>query len=80
VAKTAQGLKGRVLKKKFVLPTKSWIFTFFQFIYFLLMVPHDVTLNVIALMNVKFLIFVKKFYKFHSVGVLKQDPPQQKEF
>jgi hypothetical protein len=25
-------------------------------------------------------IFVKKFYKFHGVGVLSQDPDKQKEF
>jgi hypothetical protein len=48
VAKTAQGLKGRVLKKKFVLPIESWIFTFFQK-KFLFMVLHYVTFNVTAL-------------------------------
>jgi hypothetical protein len=31
VAKVAQGLKGRVLRKKFVLPIESWFFTFFTF-------------------------------------------------
>jgi hypothetical protein len=31
VAEIAQGLKGMVLKKKFVLPTKSWFFNFFYF-------------------------------------------------
>jgi hypothetical protein len=30
VAKTAQGLKGKVPKNKFVLPIKSWIFIFFD--------------------------------------------------
>jgi hypothetical protein len=29
VVKTAQGLKGRVLRKKFILPIESWFFTFF---------------------------------------------------
>jgi hypothetical protein len=29
VAETAQGLKGMVLRKKFVLPIKSWFFTSF---------------------------------------------------
>jgi hypothetical protein len=47
VAKTAQGLKGRVLRKKFVLPIESQFFTFFHF-FFLLMVLYDVTFNVIA--------------------------------
>jgi hypothetical protein len=28
----------------------------------------------------KFLIFFKKFYKVHSIEVLRQDPRQQKEF
>jgi hypothetical protein len=45
VAKTAQGLKGRVLRKKFVLPIESWIFTFLH-LFFLLVVLHDVTFNV----------------------------------
>jgi hypothetical protein len=30
-------------------------------------------------LNVKFLIFVEKFYKFHSVGVLRQDPLNKKD-
>jgi hypothetical protein len=47
VAKTAQGLKGRVLRKKFVLPIESWLF-----IIFLLMVLHDVTFNVIATIQI----------------------------
>jgi hypothetical protein len=33
VAETARGLKGRVLRKKFVLPIESWIFTFFHFFF-----------------------------------------------
>jgi hypothetical protein len=49
VAKIALGLKGMVLRKKFVLPIESWFFTFFHFyFYFLLMVPNDVTFNVTA--------------------------------
>jgi hypothetical protein len=31
VAKTTQWLKGRVLRKKLVLPIESWFFTFFFF-------------------------------------------------
>jgi hypothetical protein len=34
VAETAQGLKGRLLKKKFVLPIKFWFFTFFIFHFY----------------------------------------------
>jgi hypothetical protein len=45
VVEIAQGLKGRVLKKKFVLLIKSWFFTFFHF-FFLIMVLHDVIFNV----------------------------------
>jgi hypothetical protein len=48
VAQIAQGLKGMVLKKKFVLPIESWFFTFFHF-FFWLMVLHDVTFNVTAM-------------------------------
>jgi hypothetical protein len=48
VAETAHGLKGRVLKKEFVLPIKSSFFTFFHFL-FLLMVLHDVTFIVTAM-------------------------------
>jgi hypothetical protein len=47
VAETEQGLEGRVLRKKFVLPIESWFFTFFH-LFYLLMVLHDVTLNVTA--------------------------------
>jgi hypothetical protein len=34
VAKIAQGLKGRVLRKKFLLSIKSWIFHFFSLFFF----------------------------------------------
>jgi hypothetical protein len=75
VAKTAQGLKGRILRKKFILPIKSWFFTFFSSLFFILSHgSHRYNLNV------KFLIFFKKFYKVHNVEVLSQDPCQQKEF
>jgi hypothetical protein len=47
VAETTQGLKGRELRKKFVLPIESWFLTFFNF--FLLVVLHDVTFNVTAM-------------------------------
>jgi hypothetical protein len=46
VVEAAQGLKGRVLRKKFVLPIKSWFLTFFHCFFFLLMVLHDVIFNV----------------------------------
>jgi hypothetical protein len=45
VTKIAQGLKGMVLRKKFVLPIESWLFSFFHFL-FLLMVLYDATFNV----------------------------------
>jgi hypothetical protein len=47
VGKIAQDLKGRVLRKEFVLSIESWFFTFFHF-FLLLMVPHVVTFNVTA--------------------------------
>jgi hypothetical protein len=45
----AKRLKGRVPKRKFVLPKESWISTstFFQFL-FLLMVLHDVIFNLVT--------------------------------
>jgi hypothetical protein len=77
VAKIAQGLKGKVLRKKFVLPIESWFFTFFTFFF-----VHDFAWCHLQCdyynLNVKFLIFSKKFYKVHSVEVLSQDPHQQK--
>jgi hypothetical protein len=79
VDKIAQGLKGRVLRKKFVLPIESWFFTFFTF--FLFMVLHDVIFNMTATICMwSFYFYFKKFYKIHSVEVLSQDPHQQKEF
>jgi hypothetical protein len=45
VAKTTQGLKGRVLRIFFVLPIESGYFNFFHF-FFLLVVLHDATFNV----------------------------------
>jgi hypothetical protein len=61
VAETAQGLKGRVLRKNFILPIESWFLTFFHF-YFLLMVLHDVTFNVTATIQIEvFNIFSRNF-------------------
>jgi hypothetical protein len=90
VAETTQGLKGRVLKKKFVLPIESWFFTFFTF--FLFMVLHDVTFNATATIKMcmmspsmrllqskcEVFYFFKKYYKVHSVEVLSQDPINKK--
>jgi hypothetical protein len=45
-AKTAKQLNGRMPIKKFVLFIESWIFTFFQ-ILFLLIVLHDIIFNAI---------------------------------
>jgi hypothetical protein len=62
-------------RKKFVLPIESLFFTFFffahGFVCHLQCDRYD--------LNVKFLIFFKKFYMVHSVEVLSQDPCQQKE-
>jgi hypothetical protein len=45
------------------------------------MVLHDVTFKCDRYnLNVRFLIFFKRFYKVHSIEVLNQDPRQQKEF
>jgi hypothetical protein len=83
VAKTTEGLKGRVPKKKFILPIKSWIFTFFQ-MFFLRKIYHGSTWCNFQCnssnLSVKSLIFFKKIHKFHGVGVLGQYLHQQKEF
>jgi hypothetical protein len=36
--------------------------------------------NLVDPMEQLYMIFLKKFYKFHNVGVLSQDPCQLKEF
>jgi hypothetical protein len=75
---TAQGLKDRVLRKKFDLPIKSWFLNFFYFFFS----AHGFAWCHLQCdcydLNVKFLIFFKKFYKVHSVEVLSQDPRQEK--
>jgi hypothetical protein len=79
VAKTAQGLKGRVLRKKFVFPIISWVFTFFTFF-----LSHGYARCHLQCdhcdLNVEFFISFKKFYKVHNVEVLSEDPCEQKEF
>jgi hypothetical protein len=71
---TAQWLKVRVPKKKFFLPIESWVFIIFLFL-FLLIILHEYHLQCnLFNLNVKSLIAFKKFYKFHGVGVLSQDP------
>jgi hypothetical protein len=67
VAKTAQVLKGKVPKKKFVLPRESWISLFFKF-FFLLMVLYGVIFNLGY--EYKGFEFFKEAYKFHDVGIL----------
>jgi hypothetical protein len=68
-----------VLRIFFVLPIESLFFTSFNFFF----------ANGSALchlqcdrynLNVKYFIFLKKFYKVHSIEILSQDPRQQKEF
>jgi hypothetical protein len=63
-----------VLNYFFVLSIESWVSTFYQFC-FLLMVLHDVIFNVTTKnLNLEYLKFFKKFYKFHTVGILSQGP------
>jgi hypothetical protein len=61
VAKIAQGLKGRVLRKKFVLPIESLFFTFFHFLFF----THGSAWCHLQCdhydLNVKFVIFSRNF-------------------
>jgi hypothetical protein len=67
VDKTAQGLKGNIIRKKFVLPIESWYSTFFHF-YFLLIILHDVTFNVTTTIQISnFFFLFKEFYKVHDV-------------
>ena len=61
MVEVAQGLKGRVLRKKFVLSIESW-FSLFSF-FFLLMVLHDVTFNLICF-NVTASILMWSFWLF----------------
>jgi hypothetical protein len=79
VAETAQGLKGRVLGKMFVLPIESWFFTFFYFFF-----VHGSTWCHLQCdhydLDVNFLILFKKFHKVHNVEVLNQDLHQLKKF
>jgi hypothetical protein len=74
VAKTAQGLKGRVLRKKFVLLIESWFFTssFFLFFgsWFCMMLSSMSPLR----SKCEVFYFFQEFYKVHSVVVLSQDP------
>ena len=77
VAETAQGLKGKVLWKKFVLFINLGFSFFFHFSF-----SHGFAWCHLQCdrydLHVKFLIFFKKFYKVHSVEVLNQDPHQEK--
>jgi hypothetical protein len=66
VTKTAQGLKGRVLKKKLVLSIESWFFTVFHFIFFAHGFARIELQCDYCNPIVKVLIFFKKFYKVHS--------------
>jgi hypothetical protein len=59
VAETAQGLKGKVLKKNFVLPHRILVFHFFS-LSFLLMVLHDVIFNVTVTILVRSFEFFQK--------------------
>jgi hypothetical protein len=69
----AQGLKGKVLRKKLFLPIKFWFFTFFHFFFcscFCMMSP------LMWPLQSKCKVFY--FFKVHSVEVLSQNPRQEK--
>jgi hypothetical protein len=76
-ARTTQGLKGRVPIKKFVLSIESW--NFFSIFVF----AHGIAWCHLRYdrsnMNMGYLNFFSKIYTFHGVGVLSQDPRQQKK-
>jgi hypothetical protein len=81
MAKTVQGLKDRVPKKKCFLPIESWIFnSFFSVSIF----AWDSTWCHLQYdcsdLNVKFLIFLKKFYNSKSVGILSPNLVIKKDF
>jgi hypothetical protein len=73
---TAQGLKGQGAKKN--LAHKILVFYFFSLFFF----AHGYARCHLQCdrynLNVKLLIFFKKFYKVHSVEVLSQDPVNKK--
>jgi hypothetical protein len=76
--KLPKGWRAGYLKRSLFCPQKSWIFTFFQ----KNKIAHGSTWCYLQCdcfdLNLKFLIFAKKFYKFHSVRVLRQDPVNKK--
>jgi hypothetical protein len=80
VAKIAQGLKGKVLRMKFVLPIESWYFTFFHFSF--VFSWFCIMSSSMWLLQFECEVFdlFQEFYKVHKVEVLSQDPRQQKEF
>ena len=77
MAEIAQGLKGSVLRKNFVLPMKSWFFKFFTFF-----LGHGSTQCHLQCdsydSNVLSFYFFQEIYKFHSIEVWSLDPHQQK--
>jgi hypothetical protein len=83
VAKIIKRSNGRWegCQKRFFFSQKNLGFFFFSQFFFRLWVLHGVIFNVTALiwMWSPWFLF-KKFYKFHVIGVLNQDPPWQKEF
>jgi hypothetical protein len=69
---------GKELRKRFILPIKSWFFTssfFFAHDYAWYHLQRDCYNP-----NVKFFIIFKKFYKVYSVEVLNKDPIHKKNF
>jgi hypothetical protein len=76
---TAQGLKGKVLRKKFVLSIESWIF-FFSLFFF----AHGSTWCHFQCnhynLNVKFFIFVQEILQGPQCWSLESRPPSKKKF
>jgi hypothetical protein len=71
-----------VLKKDVsFLPIESWFFAFFYFYFFSCFSIYFFFIHLQCDrydLNVKFLIFFKKFYKVHSAEVLSQDRVNKK--
>ena len=83
MAKIAQGLKGRVLRKKFVLPIKSLFFTFFHFFIFYFFANGSVWCDLQCDRydpNVKFLIFSRNFTRSTMLKFLVKMSINKKNF
>jgi hypothetical protein len=77
MAETTQGLKDKVMRKKFVLSIESWFSLFSNLFLACNYAWRHLQCDHYDLI-VKYLIFFKKFFKVHNVDDLSQDPHQQK--